>query len=284
MSIRNILVTGSEGFVGRYLRERLTGLGYSVIGFDQNDGDIIVTTDYGESIDYVFHLAGKTFIPDSWKDPASFYKVNVIGTINVLDYCRVKGIGLTYLNTYGYGEPDALPISESAALRPNMPYNHSKYVAEDIIKFYCSAFGMNAVSLRAFNIFGYGQSEMFLLPSIMRQVLDPSVDAVHVNVFEPKRDYIYIDDVVSALVATLKAPGGFNTYNLGSGRSYGVKESIEIIMRLAGVIKPMVADGQIRPNEVMDVVADISKIERELGWTPSVEFEDGLKRMLIASR
>ncbi len=284
MSYGKILITGSEGFVGQHLRERLVNLGHSIIGFDFKDGDITETIDYGESIEHVFHLAGKTFIPDSWRNPALFYKVNVLGTVNVLDYCRRKNIGLTYLNTYGYGEPESLPVGETAVIRPNTPYNHSKYVAEDVIKFYCSAFGMNAVSLRAFNIFGFGQQEIFLLPSLVRQVLDDTVDSVHVKVFEPKRDYVYIDDVVSALVSTLNAPKGFNAYNIGSGKSYSVKEVGETIMRLAGIVKPFVADGQIRPNDVPDIVADISKIRRDLGWTPTVGFEEGLRRMISQSR
>jgi nucleoside-diphosphate-sugar epimerase len=196
----------------------------------------------------------------------------------------MRGIGLTYLNTYGYGEPDALPIGETAALRPNTPYNHSKYVAEDIIRFYCSVFGMNAVSLRAFNIFGFGQNEIFLLPSLVKQTLDTSVDSIHVKVLEPKRDYIYIDDVVSALVATLNAPDGFNAYNVGSGRSFSVKDVGETIMRLAGVEKPIVADGNVRPNDVPDIVADISKIRLELGWVPNVGFEEGLRLMIEQSR
>lgn len=284
MSYGNILITGSEGFVGQHLRDRFTTLGYNVRGFDFKDGDITETVDYGESIEHVFHLAGKTFIPDSWKNPASFYRVNVLGTVNILDYCRRKNIGLTYLNTYGYGEPESLPVGENAAIRPNTPYNHSKYVAEDIIKFYCSAFGMNAVSLRAFNIFGFGQQEIFLLPSLVRQTLDVTVDSIHVKVFEPKRDYVYIDDVISALVSTLKAPKGFNAYNVGSGKSYSVKEVGEMIMRLAGIVKPFVADGQIRPNDVPNIVADISKIRRDLGWTPTVGFEEGLRRMISQSR
>ena len=284
MSYKKILITGSEGFVGQHLRERLVNLGYSVKGFDFKDGDITEMLDYGESIEHVFHLAGKTFIPDSWKNPASFYKVNVLGTVNVLDYCRRKNIGLTYLNTYGYGEPESLPVGETAEIRPNTPYNHSKYVAEDIIRFYCSTFGMNAVSLRAFNIFGFGQQEIFLLPSLVRQVLDDTVDSVHVKVFEPKRDYVYIDDVVSALVSTLNAPKGFNAYNIGSGKSYSVREVGEAIMRLVGIVKPFVADGQIRPNDVPDIVADISKIRRDLGWTPTVGFEEGLRRMILQSR
>lgn len=284
MRYRNILITGSDGFVGTHLRARLTCLGYEVKEFDFKDGDITEMVEYGESIEYVFHLAGKTFIPDSWKDPASFYKVNVLGTVNVLDYCRRRNIGLTYLNTYGYGEPESLPISEMAVVCPNTPYNHSKYVAEDVIKFYCSVFGMNAVSLRAFNIFGFGQQEIFLLPSLVRQVLDKTVDTVHVKVFEPKRDYVYIDDVVSALVSTLNAPNGFNAYNIGSGKSYSVKEVGEMIMHLAGIVKPFVADGQTRSNDVLDIVADISKIRRDLGWAPTVGFEEGLRRMISQSR
>lgn len=275
-----ILVTGGNGFVGKKLCRSLAESGYIPIVFDMEDGDITQVVDFGDEIDYVYHLAGKTFIPESWENPVSFYHVNVQGTVNVLEFCRRKNIGLTYLNTYGYGEPDSLPIGESAPLRPNTPYNHSKYVAEDIIQFYSKTFGVKAVSLRAFNIFGFGQSEIFLLPSLIKQTLDAAAREIHVKVFEPKRDYVYIDDVVSALVATLRFEGRFSAYNIGSGQSYSVKDVAETIMRLAGVTKPLIADGQIRPNDVPDVVADISKIKRELGWSPSIGFEEGLRRMI----
>src|SRR5258708_22137375 len=82
--------------------------------------------------DRVYHLAGKTFIPDSWKDPDSFYRANLIGTLNVLEYCRKTGSPLTYVSAYLYGLPKSLPINETATPQPDNPYAHSKFLAEEL--------------------------------------------------------------------------------------------------------------------------------------------------------
>src|ERR1035438_8407842 len=126
--MKNVLVTGSLGFLGNVLVKKLILAGFTVFGFDIDDGDITTQSSLdqfrGINISHVFHLAGKTFVPESWSDPWSFYQVNVMGTITVLDFCRETGAGLTYISSYLYGQPEYLPIDELHPVKVYNPYNH----------------------------------------------------------------------------------------------------------------------------------------------------------------
>src|SRR5215471_843565 len=106
-----VLVTGASGFVGTHMVAELRRRGYEVIAHSHDDGDIA-----GDSLDFqkvrhVFHLAARTFVPDAWKDPLSFYRTNVIGMVNVLEFCRRSGASIALLSSYVYGQPKWLPIS-----------------------------------------------------------------------------------------------------------------------------------------------------------------------------
>lgn len=282
--MRKVLVTGSRGFVGGYLRQELLRAGVAVSGFDVQDGDIVTNHDLAKDVDHVFHLAARTFVPDSWEEPYEFYRVNTLGTINVLEFCRQRKIGLTYLNTYVYGAPDRLPVSEDAPVKPNTPYNHSKFIAEDTARFYAEAYGVRVAILRAFNVYGCGQSDIFLIPSIVKQVLAPECEEVRVQTLVPRRDYVHVCDLARALVAAGRSPTGFAVFNVGSGVSRSVGEVVDCVMRLAGISKPVVCLGKDRKNEVLDIVADISHIRETLGWFPAITFEDGIAEMIASGR
>ena len=98
--MRKVLVTGSQGFVGTHLQRELLREGVTVIGFDISDGDIATCRNWGEDVEHVPHLAARTFIPDCWEHPFEFYRVNMLGTINALEFCRQRNIGFTYGNVY----------------------------------------------------------------------------------------------------------------------------------------------------------------------------------------
>ena len=127
-----ILVTGAPGFIGRALCRSLRVCGHEVAQLSRSDGDISEPATLGQigPIKHVFHLAGRTFVPDSWKDPLGFHKANVIGTGNVLEYCRLQRARLTFISAYLYGLPDRFPVWELCAPRPNNPYALSKHLAE----------------------------------------------------------------------------------------------------------------------------------------------------------
>ena len=276
--MKNVLVTGSKGFIGKVLTKKLISQGYNVSEFDFDNGDITLKSSLDNfkklNISNVFHLAGKTFVPESWSDPWLFYQVNVMGTLTSLDFCRETGARLTYISSYLYGKPDYLPIDELHPVKVYNPYNHSKNVAEDICHFFRDNFHVDVIILRPFNAFGPGQQGQFIIPGIIKQVLDPRIKKIEVMDLRPKRDYIYIDDLVEAIVLSMNAPQGI--YNVGSGYSVSVEEIIKVVFELTGIRKPYFSKDVERPNEIFDLYADITKISKAFHWQPTTSFRNGI--------
>lgn len=278
----SILVTGSSGFIGKALISRLTDLGYSVIGLDLPLNDITSSESLKPYMDrpvsYVFHLAGKTFVPESWRDPVSFFKVNVLGTMNILEFCRSTQTGLTFVSSYLYGEPDYLPIDEDHPIKSYNPYSQSKLVADDTCRFYATHYNVMVSVLRPFNAYGPGQNLQFLIPEIINKVLDPAIEVIEVNDLLPRRDFVFVDDVVDALIRSITGPKGI--YNIGSGSSKSVEDIITTVMDVTGIRKQYRSKGIRRPFEILDLYAGIEKANRELGWYPKIQFEEGIRRCL----
>jgi nucleoside-diphosphate-sugar epimerase len=280
--MKRCLVTGATGFIGRALTKRLLSYGYEVDEFSSHYGDIADEACFRDMdcshFAHVFHLAAKTFVPASWEDPSGFYRVNVNGTLNVLELCRKYGLRLTYVSAYIYGTPTHLPIRECDKVQPNNPYAHSKYLAEQLCEFYAKEYGLNIAILRPFNVYGLGQAERFLIPSIIRQALFE--DTICVQDLNPKRDYVYIEDVVDALQKTVNFQNGFAVYNIGSGYSVSVDEVVRTVSKIIGVHKPIVSQSMVRPNELNDIIADVTKAKRDLEWAPNYSLIKGLTDML----
>jgi nucleoside-diphosphate-sugar epimerase len=274
-----VLITGSNGFIGKQLKEELLRLGYTVSEFNTADGDISKTELNISGINHVFHLAGKSYVPDSWKEPKAFYDINVSGTLNVLEFCRKTGASLTFMSSYIYGIPQHQPINESHPAKPANPYGHSKLLAEELCAFYQENFKVNTSILRPFNIYGASQDKVFLIPHIISQLTDSSALQVEVMDLAPKRDYLFLDDLIKAIIVLFqKKKTGI--YNIGAGYSLSVEEILNTIMSVAGIKKKIVSKNTVRKNEIPDVIADISKIKRETGWIPSFTFEQGIKEIL----
>ncbi|MFB6317424.1 NAD-dependent epimerase/dehydratase family protein [Saccharicrinis sp. FJH54] len=271
-----ILVTGANGFVGQRLCKNLKEGGHEVLQFDVEQGDITEIPEPNGHLDHIFHLAARTFVPESWKNPYEFYKTNTLGTEAILEICRIKNCSLTYISSYVYGLPEQLPINELHPVKPNTPYNHSKLLGEELCRFYNQHFKVNVTVLRPFNIYGYGQSQHFLIPTILGQILNPALQEVTIQNLTPKRDYLYIDDFINCIMSTLGL-NGFKIYNVGSGKSYSVGEIIQIIQDITGLNKMIIETGERRNNEINDVVADISLIKSEISWEPKLKFREGLE-------
>jgi len=278
-----ILVTGATGFLGRHLVEALAARGCGVRPHSSRQGDVANCALPIEGADHVFHLAARSFVPDSWTNSQTFYNVNVMGTVNVLEHCRRHRTPLTLISSYVYGRPQRLPVAEDHPLAALNPYSHSKILAEELARFYEEQYGLRLVIVRPFNIYGPGQQPPFLIPKIVRQALDPATSAIRLKDLRPRRDYLYVKDAVELLLATLQ-DGVRGVYNLGSGESASVAEVAGFIRQAAGTDKPIVSDEEPRAQELMDVRADISRAATDLGWRPSTSLPSGIANVVSAER
>jgi nucleoside-diphosphate-sugar epimerase len=270
-----ILVTGAAGFIGTHLVRALRKAGYQVHSHSRANGDIAHDPLNYDDIRHVFHLAGNTFVPESWEKTRSYYEVNVLGTANVLEFCRLHKAALTLVSSYVYGKPHSLPIAENHPIQPLNPYSHTKILAEEVGRYYALEFGVPVCIVRPFNAYGPGQDSRFLIPKLISQALDPRCEQFAVTDLRPRRDYLHVLDLVSLLLATLEKPDG--VYNAGSGRSVSIMDLVTMINALTNSVKPVVSINQIRREEILDVVADVSKAERDFNWTPRISLIDGLR-------
>lgn len=277
MSNGAILITGSKGFLGTRLMEFLSNSGEHVVTLEPENRSLEIEPSSLPTIKHVFHLAARTYVPASWETPHAFYETNTLGTAKVLEFCRRSGSSLTFPSTYVYGSPQYLPIDEDHPVNPNSPYNHSKLLAENLCQFYATQFGVSVSVLRLFNVYGPGQKKPFLIPEIIDQAL--LQERIKLMDLSPRRDFVYIDDVIDAMVATIGSRG-FEIYNVGSGESTSVEELVKIILLALRSDKTYLAWGDARPNEVMDTRAEISKISKQLGWNPKTELKEGIRSVV----
>lgn len=276
----NILVTGASGFIGKHLVPRLIEAGHTVNQIDIKSGDVADGSTWLRipKSKVVIHLAGTTYVPLSWKKPLDYFKSNLLGTVAALNYCREQSAHLVFLSSYLYGNPTNLPISERHKLIATNPYALSKKMAEEACQFFAESYNINVTVLRVFNVYGAGQPDNFIIPSIIRQITTD--DRICVADLEPKRDYIYVSDVVEAIMKTFDNKIGFSTINIGSGISYSVSEVIQIIQDIKNTNYDVLSTKDRRKDEIMNTIADISKAKKILGWEPRYTLYEGLTETL----
>jgi GDP-4-dehydro-6-deoxy-D-mannose reductase len=274
-----VLVTGASGFIGSHLVPRLRDDGHEVITTTRETGDVAEAATWKSfpAADVVIHLAGRLFVPDSWVDPGSFMRTNLLGTVAALDYCRTRSARLVFPSSYMYGAPARLPIPETAPVFVTNPYALSKKAAEDACTFFANSFGIGVTILRQFNVYGPLQSDDFLIPSIVKQAI--SSPEIRVKDIAPRRDYVYVRDVVDAIVKSIRGPRNLRLFNIGSGVSHSVAEVIRAVQDVWGTSLPVRSEELRRKDEVMDTVADIALAQRELGWQPRFSLRQGLEDM-----
>jgi nucleoside-diphosphate-sugar epimerase len=276
-----ILVTGADGFIGRHLVAALAGQGHHVRTHTRQDGDIVHASLTYEGVTHVFHLAARTFVPESWTNPSAFYETNVLGTVNVLEFCRRQQASLTLVSSYVYGMPKKLPVPEQHPSRAFNPYAHSKILAEEVARYYAEQFGIQVAIVRPFNVYGPGQGERFLIPSLIRQALSPSCDSISIQDPRPRRDYLYVADFIDLLLRLLEHRSS-DTYNAGSGQSVSIQELVDLINSCVSSKKSISSTGVARQEEVLDVAADVRKAWEQLHWKPTTSLEAGLRQMIDA--
>lgn len=272
-----IVVTGSKGFIGEQLCKSLLNIGHEVVEIDLSLGDNVEkweTFEKLEPFDYLVHLAARIFVPESFEKPRSFYQTNIMGTINAIEACRISNAKLIFFSSYAYGAPNYLPIDEEHPVKSFNPYSRSKIMGEDICKSYFADFGVKSIIFRPFNIYGPKQGAKFLIPSIIEQAV---LGHITLKDNRPKRDYIFIDDIINAVIKALDYdPKGSEIFNLGSGESYSVEEIVNKVILTLGKKVEVNYLNEYRPNEVLDTIAEISKANRILSWEPKIKLDEGL--------
>jgi nucleoside-diphosphate-sugar epimerase len=275
-----IVVTGASGFVGKHLIASLQARELDVRPYSLRNG---LPDSIPGGVAHVFHLAAQTYVPESWSNPLSFYETNVLGTLRTLDFCRRVGASITVVSSYVYGKPISLPISENDPIQAFNPYSHTKILAEQAARYYAETFGVPVKLVRPFNLYGPFQNSKFLIPTLLRQALDPASSTISVADSRPRRDFLFINDFIDLLIRTAETSlGAFSIFNAGSGISVSIADLCDIMNTLTGSSKRLVSRGESRPDEVFDVVADISKARRELAWRPNTSLEKGLALTIAA--
>jgi len=274
--MNSVLITGSDGFLGRHIARDLTNRGFNVLAKRRADGDVTQASTWQKfpAANYLIHLAGLTFVPASWEEPSEFVQANSISTSYALDYCRSNNAGMIFLSTYLYAIDADLPTKETDAIDPGNPYALSKLFGEQLCSFYAKHFGVDVVILRPFNVYGAGQSLRFLVPSIISQA--KKGDEIRVLDSRPARDYLFIEDLLEAVNLSLTSKLKFGIFNIGTGVASSVEDLIKTLSQVIGRELKVVSAEQERFGEINSTQASILQARNILGWKPKWTLADGL--------
>lgn len=307
------LVTGADGFIGSHLTEALAASGADVTAlclynsFDSHGwlDDIgagargrvkVVRGDVRDAAfmrrlaqgqDVLFHLAALIAIPHSYLSPQSYVETNVLGTLNVLEAARAGGVKRVVVTSTSevYGTAMTLPMSEAHPLQGQSPYSASKIGADMLAAAFACSYSLPVVILRPFNTYGPRQSERAVIPTVIRQALDPACARLQVGDLTPTRDFMFVEDTVAAFLAAGQSAtiGYGRPFNAGTGRMVSVGELVALVCELTDCCKPLEQQPtRLRPDrsEVRALLADSSSLRAETGWHPRVELRQGLRRTI----
>ncbi len=296
-----VVVTGGAGFIGSHVADAFLARGDDVLVVDDlstgqranvPEGAAFEQLDIADQdalegafaggADVVCHLAAQASVTVSVEDPILDCTSNVLGTLNVCEAARKRGAPVVFASTGGalYGDGAPLPTPESFAPQPLAPYGASKLAGEAYVATWGRLYGLPNVVLRLGNIYGPRQNphgEAGVVAIFSGRLLAGEQPQLRGD-GKPTRDYVYVSDVASAFVAA--ADGGrAGTYNVGTGQQTSTARLLEVLQEAVGTsIEPL--QTKLQAGELQASALDASAIERELGWRPTVEIEQGLRQTL----
>lgn len=287
MKVSKLLVTGANGFIGKHLCKRLTENGFIIAdGKSRSYQRPLDVTDLGQlasacrNVDMVIHLAGRTSIERSLRDPYKTYYINYIGALNLLEASRLTDVKrLINVSTFVYGQPHDIPINEKRRINPHSPYTKSKLLAEMICQYYSCDFDIDVVTLRPFQIYGWGARPDSFIPSVIQQIARKG--EVFLNGKNVRRDFLFVDDFVDLIVAILNNfPKGYNVYNVGFGKSHALEKIAKILANLMNKRIKINYEVAYPSPSGTNMQADITRVSEAFRWKPRVSIEEGLKYTL----
>ncbi len=238
----------------------------------------------------IFHLAAQSFVPTSWKCPAETFAINAIGQVNLFE--AVLSLGMSpkiqiagSSEEYGYVNSDEVPMKETNPLRPLSPYAVSK-VAQDLLGWqYYKSYGLKVVRTRGFNHTGPRRGEVFICSNFAKQIVEiekkKREPVIHVGNLEAKRDFTDVRDMVRAYWMSLEKGEPGDVYNLGTGKTYSIKEVLDMLLDISGIDVSIEIDpNRLRPSDVPVLLADSTKFKTLTGWEPRIPFRQSLQDLL----
>ena len=294
------LITGSEGFVGKYLRAELNAAGYEVTGIDLCAGDGVITANLldAEAAEnalrqvqprVIFHLAGQADVGKSWKIPQQTISVNEIAAVNLMEAMR-KTCPETSLvivgsaDQYGNLREAGARVSEETPMNPMNPYAISKVAQEQLGKAYAKAYGLKVCMTRSFNHGGAGQRPGFMIPDFASGIVKVErgeAEAVSVGNLASKRDFTHVKDVARAYRLIAEKGRAGEAYNVGSGKAYSAEEILNRLIAMARCPVPVRQDpARMRPSDTPVICCDHSKLTGDTGWEPELPLETLLTETL----
>jgi len=280
--MKKVLITGSSGFIGRHLTEALEKEKIRVIKFDRsNNQDVSKTEDFQglAKADVVFHLAAVSGYKSSNENVSLAYQVNVTGTVNVLEYCRKTGAKLVFPSTYVYDKPYAEYKKEADSTNPTTHYSFTKFLGEELCRFYSRVFKVNTLILRLANVYGKGQEKKYLVPVLVDHL--KTGKTMTLTKPEVERNFIYIDDLVEIFIKAARAKTkAAEVFNIGPNKPTSLAELVRLINKVSGEKLKLTYTGKDRPHEVDKNRLDTSKLKAQLRWQPKVNLEQGLSKYL----
>jgi CDP-glucose 4,6-dehydratase len=294
---KKILITGVTGFIGRHLRARFENLGASVVGISQSTTaknivkgnilykDLIDDVLVKYKIHQIYHLAGESLVEGGQSAPFQTFKVNIQGTLNILESAREHKLERVIITStsHVYGR-NRIPYYEGYTPKPTRPYETSKACTDLLAQSYADTFKLPVLIPRFVNVYGPGDLNFNrVIPKIMKGVYRD--ENLRMWGGDARRDYLYIEDAVNALVQMGKysiAEAMTNRiFNFGSGNVISVKDLLHKILLFTKREIPIERIGNPRPDEIKAQYVSFKKAERILGWSPKVDIDSGLK-MTIA--
>jgi NAD dependent epimerase/dehydratase len=307
---KKVLVTGAGGFIGSHLCSQLLHLGADVTAMihyssrsdwsnlefltKQEKNSLKVIRGCVEDASFmdrhikgqntVFHLAALIGIPYSYEAPLSYVRVNIEGTVNVLESVRKFDVErLVHTSTSEtYGTALYTPIDEKHPLQGQSPYSATKIAADKLAESYYRSFGVPVVTLRPFNTYGPRQSARAVIPTIITQLL--TEDKIQLGDLTPVRDFNYVEDTARGFIAAAATPNiEGSLINVGHGKGITVGDLAKLIMKLMEVDRPIISqEARIRPkdSEVFELLCDHSHALQVMGWSPQVKLQEGLLKCI----
>jgi len=302
MSDRDVLVTGGAGFIGSHLVRHLTDAGANVLVADNcfSGTPSLVPEDARlETVDIrddaftdlvrefepteIVHLAALHYIPYCNANPEEAFRVNTMGTRKLAEAARdLPGLDtMVFASSAAVYPPREGPNSEASDTGPMDIYGETKLVGEDLMRLFHRETGISTVTVRLFNVYGPSETNEHLVPAVLGQVRRGDRE-IELGNLTPKRDFVHVSDVARALRTLLREfEGGYGVYNVGTGTEWSVREVVEQTSAALGEEIQVVQDeDRVRESDRPHLRADISRIRREFGWEPEVEFVAGLRELL----